>query len=98
MDAQDFLAALTPAVVDAEERERFLADPRGTLAAAGLQLPDWFRITATEGDAPELSITLPPLVESDGDLSDEQLAGVSGGWVTGTEYNGIQINWGLPRF
>jgi len=33
MDAQDFLAALTPAVVDAEERERFLADPRGTLAA-----------------------------------------------------------------
>ena len=27
MDAQSFLAALTPAVTDADARERFLADP-----------------------------------------------------------------------
>ena len=31
MDAQGFVAALTPAVTDANARERFLADPRATL-------------------------------------------------------------------
>ena len=28
MDAQSFLAALAPAVTDADARERFLADPK----------------------------------------------------------------------
>ena len=41
MDAQGFVAALTPAVTDANARERFLADPRAVLAAAGLDLPEW---------------------------------------------------------
>ena len=71
MDAQSFLAALTPAVTDADARERFLADPRAVLAAAGLDLPEWFTVTAREGDAAELTITLPAL--RDPDLSDEQL-------------------------
>jgi hypothetical protein len=39
MNAQGFLAALAPAVTDAKARERFLADPRAVLAAAGLYLP-----------------------------------------------------------
>ena len=51
MDAQGFLAALTPAVTDADARERFLADPKAVLAAAGLDLPEWFTVTAREGDA-----------------------------------------------
>ena len=82
MDAQAFLAALAPAMADAEARERFFADPRATLAAAGLDLPDWFPVTATEGETPQLSITLAPLVQilnADGEVSDEQLASVSGG-------------------
>ena len=77
MDAQSFLAALTPAVTDADARERFLADPKAVLAAAGLDLPEWFTVTAREGDAAELTITLPAL--RDPDLSDEQLEAVAGG-------------------
>ena len=80
MDAQSFLAALTPAVTDADARERFLADPKAVLAAAGLDLPEWFTVTAREGDAAELTITLPALLDPDGDLSEEQLAAVAGGF------------------
>jgi transposase InsO family protein len=80
MDAQGFLAALTPAVTDADARERFLADPKAVLAAAGLDLPQWFTVTAREGDATELTITVPALLDPDADLTEEQLATVSGGW------------------
>jgi hypothetical protein len=79
MDAQGFLAALTPAVTDADARERFLADPKAVLAAAGLDLPEWFTVTAREGDAAELIMTVPALRDPHADLSDEQLAGVAGG-------------------
>jgi hypothetical protein len=79
MDAQDFLAALAPAVTDATARERFLADPKAVLAAAGLDLPAWFTVTAREGDAAELTITLPPLLDPDAELTEEQLAAASGG-------------------
>ncbi|MFZ4511221.1 MAG: NHLP leader peptide family natural product precursor [Candidatus Nanopelagicales bacterium] len=79
MDAQGFLAALAPAVTDATARERFLADPKAVLAVAGLDLPEWLTVTAREGDAAELTITLPPLLDPDADLSEEHLAGVSGG-------------------
>ena len=79
MDAQGFLAALAPAVTDADARERFLADPKAVLAAAGLDLPEWFTVTAGEGDVAELTITLPALIDSDADLTEEQLAAVTGG-------------------
>ena len=79
MDAQGFLAALTPAVTDADARERFLADPKAVLVAAGLDLPEWITVTAREGDLAELTITLPPLRDPNADLSEEQLAAVSGG-------------------
>jgi len=79
MDAQGFLAALAPAVTDATTRERFLADPKAVLAVAGLDLPEWFTVSAREGDAAELTITLPPLLDPDADLSDEQLSATAGG-------------------
>ena len=82
MDAQGFVAAFTPAVTDANARERFLADPRAVLVAAGLDLPEWFTVTAREGDAAELIITVPALRDPDADLSDDMLEGVTGG----TEY------------
>ena len=80
MNSEDFLAVLVPAITDAEARDRFLADPKAALAAAGLDLPDWFAVTAREGDAVELSITLPDLVQSNGELTDANLATVSGGF------------------
>jgi hypothetical protein len=79
MDAQGFVAALTPAVTDANARERFLADPRAVLVAAGLDLPEWLTVTAREGDAAELTITLPELRDPDADLSDIDLEDVAGG-------------------
>ena len=79
MDAQSLLAALTPAVTDANARERFLADPKAVLVAAGLDLPEWFTVSAREGDAAELTITLPALRDPDADLSDMDLEAVAGG-------------------
>ena len=79
MDAQGFLAALAPAVTDADARERFLANPKAVLAAAGLDLPEWFPVSAREGDAAELTITVPALLDPDADLSDNVLDGVTGG-------------------
>jgi len=79
MDAQGFVAALTPAVTDANARERFLADPKAVLVAAGLDLPEWFTVSAREGDAAELIITLPALRDPDADLSDMELEQVAGG-------------------
>jgi len=86
MDAQSLLAALAPAVTDADARERFLDDPKAVLAAAGLDLPEWFTVTAREGDAPELTITVPALLDPDAELSEEQLAGASGGYEEGATY------------
>ena len=85
MDAQGFLAALTPAVTDVDARERFLADPKAVLAVAGLDLPEWFPVTAREGDAAELTITVPALLVPEADLSDEQLEGVAGGYWFATK-------------
>ena len=79
MDAQGFVAALTPAVTDANARERFLADPKAALVAAGLDFPEWFTVSAREGDAAELTITLPALRDPDADLSDEQVEQVAAG-------------------
>ena len=83
MDAQGFLAALAPAVSDADARERFLADPKTVPAAAGLDLPQWFAVSAREGDAAELTITLPALRDPDTDLSDADLDAVGGGTAFG---------------
>ena len=91
MDAQGFVAALTPAVTDADARERFLADPKAVLAAAGLDLPEWFTVSAREGDAAELIITLPALLDPDLDLSDDVLEGVAGGAVSRAIIKGV--NW-----
>ena len=91
MDAQGFVAALAPAVTDANARERFLADPRAVLADAGLDLPEWFTVSAREGDAAELIITLPALLDPDADLSDMELEGVAGGEVSRAIIKGV--NW-----
>jgi hypothetical protein len=99
MDAQGFLAALGPAMTDADARERFLADPKAVLAAAGLDLPEWFTVTAREGDAPELTITVPGLLDPDADLSDADLETASGGGLLGDVgdfADGVNKALGLP--
>jgi hypothetical protein len=66
-------------VIDSTARERFLADPKAVLAAAGLELPEWFTVTARESDAAELTVTLPALLDPEADRSEEQLDAVAGG-------------------
>lgn len=87
MSSQDLLAALAPALTDAQARDRFLADPRAALAAAGLDLPQWVNVTAREGSAPELTVTLPPLLDPDSELTEENLTVVSGGCRSGICYD-----------
>jgi hypothetical protein len=84
MDAQGFLAALGPAMTDAQARERFLGDPKGFLAAAGFDLPESVTVSAREGEVAEFTITLPGLLDRSADLSDESLAMASGGWFGGS--------------
>ena len=79
MDSRDLLGAIAPALTDPAARAAFLADPRAALNAAGLGIPDWIPVTAREGDAPELTIVLPPVIDPDSELSDEHLSAVSGG-------------------
>jgi hypothetical protein len=43
----------------------------------------WFTVSAREGDAAELIITLPPLRDPGADLSEEQLSAVAGGGFMG---------------
>jgi hypothetical protein len=88
MDAQDFLAALAPAVTDAKARDRFLANPREVLAAAGWVLPAWLTVSAREGGAAELTITLPGLLDRDADLSEEDLKMVQGGYDRCFDWSG----------
>jgi len=83
MDAQGVISAIAAAVTDAKARERFLADPKAVLIAAGLEVPEWLTVSAREGDAAELNITLPTPRDPDADLSDEEMASVSGGRVYG---------------
>jgi hypothetical protein len=99
MDAQGFLAALAPAVTDAQARERFLADPKAVLVAAGLDLPEWFTVGAREGDAAELTITLPALLDPDADLSDEQLDAVVGGFGRHrSDFDGVPMSGDVDGF
>lgn len=81
----DLVSALSPTVTDANARAAFLADPRTALAEAGLELPEWFQITVTEGHAPALGLTLPPLL-AEGELSETHLDPAAGGAGTDTGY------------
>jgi hypothetical protein len=94
MNSEDFLAVLAPAITDAEARARFLADPKAALAAAGLDFPEWFTVTAREGDAVELTITLPDLVQSNGELTDMDLATVSAGFGGSFPHSCAEFNFG----
>ena len=97
MGAQGFLAALAPVVTDAQARESFFANPRAVLAAAGLDLPEWFTVSAREGKAAELTITPPGLIDPDPDLSQENFEAVSGGFVPDAEIPPRNLHMALDR-
>jgi len=70
-------------------RAELLADPRRALdRATGKAVPPGVDIQVEDGPANEVGVTLTP--KSSGELSDEELSGVSGGQ---TQDESVIINW-----
>jgi len=80
-DQQAIAAIATRAAQDADFRKRLLCDPRGAIEEmTGVPVPDTLRIQFIEKD-PEIDvvIVLPDLIEEEGELSEQDITGVSGG-------------------
>jgi hypothetical protein len=70
------------AALEPEFRAALLADPRGTLAAAGIPVPESVAIRIEPAQsAQELIVSIPPAVSEDTELSEDALAGASGGFT-----------------
>jgi hypothetical protein len=73
------------AATDPAFRERLLADPAAALAEAGVELPAGLTIAVhdgmpdVEGNADRLDLVVSPLLDLEGALSDDALAGIEGG-------------------
>ena len=73
---------ISKAMKDPGFREKLKSDPRGALEAElGGRLPENINIHINEEDTNNIYITLPRSPgELSGELSSEELSGVSGGW------------------
>ena len=68
---------ISKAMKDPGYRERLKSDPKGTIESEiGGRLPEGLNIHVNEEDAGNVHITLPHA----GEMSSEELKGVSGGW------------------
>jgi len=83
MDSLPFLERVAPAMTDPAVRALWLSDPRAALLQAGIDLPSWADVHAVEGERLGLSVTLGPLIDLDGELSEEHLGDIAGGASTG---------------
>lgn len=79
MEPVNFLAAIAPAMTDPDVRATWLSDPRAALLAAGIDVPEWAVVTASEGGKLGVAITLGPLIDVSDELRDESLDSVAGG-------------------
>ncbi|ASF46662.1 NHLP leader peptide family RiPP precursor [Methylovulum psychrotolerans] len=62
---------------DAEFKAKLIADPKATLAAESIAVPDGIELRVLENTATTVNLVLPPPEESE--LSDEDLGFVTGG-------------------
>lgn len=70
------LAAVSP-----EDRAALLADPKAFLSErCGQALPDSLRVIIHEDASDELHLTIPSIPSTPEELTDDQLAGVAGGF------------------
>lgn len=62
---------------DAEFKARLMADPRATLSAEGVAVPEGMELRVVE-NTPQVTYVVLPTPPSEGELSDEDLSGVVG--------------------
>jgi hypothetical protein len=80
-DQSALQAIVARAAQDADFRKQLLQDPRAALESLmGTRLPPKLRIKFVEKDPDvDVMIVLPDLVAEDGELTEEDVAGVAGG-------------------
>lgn len=72
--------ALAKAWADDAYKERLLSDPRSALADVGLELPADFELQILE-DTPDKKHLVLPVPPAEGEIGEDALAQVSGGFV-----------------
>jgi hypothetical protein len=60
-------------------KKRFVSEPKKVLAEFGMDVPDGLNVKVVENTDDTMYLTLPPRPGKAGELSDNQLEGVSGG-------------------
>ena len=65
---------------DENFRQEFKSDPKASMRAHGVDVPEGIEIVVVESTPQKHYVAMPPL--QSGEISDEQLAGVSGGGIT----------------
>ena len=75
---------------DAAFKAKLMADPQATLKEAGVAVPAGVKVTVVENTAQHFHLVLPP--NPTGELSDEALDGVAGGFCSMTHC----IHWPDP--
>ena len=64
-------------------KARFMSDPKAVLAERGIDTPDNIDVNVVENSDNTVHITMPKAPAEATDLSDEELAGVAGGYCQG---------------
>ena len=75
---EEYVKVVAEAWSDQAYKERFLHDPRAVLTEAGLEVPSSIELAVMEDSADRRHLVLPAKPE-EGEISEEALAGVSGG-------------------
>ena len=65
------------AATDPDFRFALIADPRGTLAGEGIEIPNGLEVEIIEATATKVPIVIPPAFE--GELTEEMMEAASGG-------------------
>ena len=63
-------------------KARFMSDPKAVLAEHGIDVPDNMNVNVVENSDNTVHITMPKAPRESTELSDEELAGAAGGWIT----------------
>ena len=61
-------------------KARFMTDPKAVLAEHGIDVPDGINVNVVENTDNTVHITMPQAPAGDGEISDEDLGNVAGGF------------------